>query len=52
MSPPQGYTDDHAKSGLDAALPAIETWPNQYPAYEIIIDIPEFTTDLEGTLNE
>jgi len=38
------YTDDHAKSGLDAAFPEIETWPNQFPAYEIVIDSPEFTS--------
>lgn len=44
MSISKGYTDEHAKSGLDVALPAIETWANQYPAYEIIIEIPEFTS--------
>jgi 7-cyano-7-deazaguanine reductase len=38
------YTDDHAKSGLDAKFPEIETWPNQFPKYEIVIDIPEFTS--------
>jgi 7-cyano-7-deazaguanine reductase len=38
------YTEDHAKAGLDAQLPAIETWPNQFPGYEIQIDIPEFTS--------
>lgn len=36
------YTPAHANSGIDVALPAIETWPNQYPDYEIIIDIPEY----------
>jgi 7-cyano-7-deazaguanine reductase len=41
---PKAYTDTHAKSGLDAKFPAIETWPNQFPAYEILIDIPEFTS--------
>ena len=25
-----GYTDDHAKAGLDAKFPAIETWRNQF----------------------
>ena len=34
------YTDDHAKAGVDAPLPEIETWPNQYPGYEIEIDTP------------
>jgi 7-cyano-7-deazaguanine reductase len=38
------YTDDHARSGVDAVLPEIETWPNQYPNYEIEIVIPEFTS--------
>ena len=38
------YTPEHAKSGLDAHFPEIETWPNQFPRYEIAIDIPEFTS--------
>ena len=37
------YTEDHAKSGIDAKLPAIECWPNQFPGYEITITIPEYT---------
>jgi 7-cyano-7-deazaguanine reductase len=36
------YTEEHAKSGLDAALPAIECWENQFPAYEIHIINPEY----------
>jgi 7-cyano-7-deazaguanine reductase len=28
-----GYTDDHAKAGLDAKFPPIETWQNQFRAY-------------------
>lgn len=36
------YTDEHARSGLDAELPAIETWPNQFPGYEISVEIPEY----------
>ncbi len=40
----RSYTDEHARSGIDAPLPEIETWPNQYPGYEIEIDIPEFTS--------
>jgi 7-cyano-7-deazaguanine reductase len=39
----RAYTDQQAASGIDAPLPAIETWPNQYPGYEIEIAIPEFT---------
>jgi 7-cyano-7-deazaguanine reductase len=38
------YTDDHARSGVDAPLPDIETWPNQYPGYQIEISMPEFTS--------
>jgi 7-cyano-7-deazaguanine reductase len=38
------YTARHAKAGLDARLPVIETWPNQFPGYEIQIEIPEFTS--------
>ena len=38
------YTPEHAKAGLDAKFPEIETWPNQFPAYEIVIDVPEFTS--------
>jgi 7-cyano-7-deazaguanine reductase len=37
------YTEEHAKSGLDAQLPAIECWPNQFPGYSISITIPEYT---------
>jgi len=38
------YTREHAESGVHAKLPEIETWPNQFPNYEIVIDIPEFTS--------
>ncbi len=38
------YTEEHAKSGIGAPLPEIETWPNQFPGYEIEIVIPEFTS--------
>ena len=37
------YTEDHAKSGIDAPLPEIECWPNQFPGYEITITVPEYT---------
>jgi len=37
------YTDEHARSGVLAPLPEIETWPNQYADYEIEIVTPEFT---------
>jgi 7-cyano-7-deazaguanine reductase len=39
-----GYTDREAKAGLKAKLPAIETFANQFPDYEIAIDYPEFTS--------
>lgn len=38
------YTERHARAGVNAKLPAIETWPNQYPGYEIEILMPEFTS--------
>ncbi len=38
------YTTEHAEAGLDANFPEIETWPNQFPGYEIVIDNPEFTS--------
>jgi len=38
------YTAAHASAGLDHKFPEIETWPNQFPGYEIVIDDPEFTS--------
>ena len=38
------YTDEHAASGIRAKLPAIETWPNQFPGYTITIRVPEYTS--------
>ncbi len=38
------YTEEHARAGIEAPLPAIECWPNQYPGYEIKIAVPEFTS--------
>ena len=38
------YTSGHARSGLNAKLPALATWPNQFPNYEITITIPEYTS--------
>jgi 7-cyano-7-deazaguanine reductase len=41
----KAYTDDHAASGVNAELPAIECWPSQYSEeYEIEIINPEFTS--------
>lgn len=39
-----GYTPEHASKGKEEKLPSIEVFPNQYPSYEIVIDIPEFTS--------
>jgi 7-cyano-7-deazaguanine reductase len=39
------YTDEQASAGVDAKLPGIEVWPNQYQTgYEIEIEMPEFTS--------
>jgi 7-cyano-7-deazaguanine reductase len=40
----RSYTGEHARAGIGATLPEIETWPNQFPGYEIEIVIPEFTS--------
>jgi 7-cyano-7-deazaguanine reductase len=41
----RAYTDEHAASGVEAPLPEIETWPNQFrEPYEIEIAMPEFTS--------
>ena len=37
-------TAREAKAGLEARLPGLETFPNQFPDYEITIEIPEFTS--------
>ena len=34
---------EHARSGIDAALPPLASWPNQFSGYEITIAIPEYT---------
>ncbi len=39
-----GYTDKEAAAGLDAPLPEIECWPNQFKGYEVEIEVPEFTS--------
>src|ERR1700743_648735 len=43
-NPTTGYTDDHAKAGLNIKCAALETWRNQCRAYESLIDDPEFTS--------
>ena len=41
MAKSPGYTPEHAAAGLDAKFPEIETWPNQFPGYEIVVDDPD-----------
>ena len=38
------YTDKHARSGIDAPLPGLDCFKNQFKSYEITISIPEFTS--------
>ena len=38
------YTDEHARAGIAAKLPALEAWPNQYPGYVITTRYPEYTS--------
>ena len=38
------YTEKEARAGLQEKLSPLETFPNQFPDYEIIIEIPEFTS--------
>ena len=44
MSKSVTTSSEHARAGLDQSFPEIETWPNQFPGYEIVIDDPEFTS--------
>jgi 7-cyano-7-deazaguanine reductase len=37
------YSEKHARSGIEAPLPPVECWENQYPGYEIEIIVPEYT---------
>lgn len=39
-----GYTDEHAEAGLDAELPELDTFPNQFPGYTITSEYPEYTS--------
>ena len=45
-SPPKsgGYTEEHARAGLDDKLPTLETFPNQFPGYTIRIHHREYTS--------
>jgi 7-cyano-7-deazaguanine reductase len=39
----QGYTAAHAGAGIQTPLPKIDTWPNQFPGYQITVRVPEYT---------
>jgi len=43
MQDQPAYNEEHARSGIDASLPAIECWPNQFAGYDITIVNPEYT---------
>jgi 7-cyano-7-deazaguanine reductase len=38
------YTIDHARAGINATLPKLETWANHFKGYEITIRFPEYTS--------
>jgi 7-cyano-7-deazaguanine reductase len=38
------YTEAHARAGIQAKLPKLEIWPNQYPGYIITTRYPEYTS--------
>jgi len=38
------YTAGHARAGVRARLPKLETWPNQFAGYEITTKFPEYTS--------
>jgi 7-cyano-7-deazaguanine reductase len=39
-----GYGEREARAGLKARLPRLKTFPNHFLDYEIVIEIPEFTS--------
>lgn len=39
-----GYSEEHAQAGIDAELPKLDTWPNQFPGYTITTRFPEYTS--------
>ncbi|MGA7920548.1 MAG: preQ(1) synthase [Candidatus Acidiferrales bacterium] len=38
------YTAAHARAGIDARLPQLETWLNTFPGYVITTRCPEYTS--------
>jgi len=43
-APVAGYTEAHARAGIRAKLPKLETWPSQFPGYRIVTRYPEYTS--------
>ena len=38
------YTEKHARAGINAKLPALDIWPNQFPGYVITTVFPEYSS--------
>jgi 7-cyano-7-deazaguanine reductase len=38
------YTTEHARAGIKARLPELESWPNQFPSYIITTRFPEYSS--------
>lgn len=38
------YTAEHARAGIDAKLPGLESWPNQFAGYVITTRFPEYSS--------
>ena len=38
------YTTEHARAGINTKLPALESWPNQFPGYTITTRFPEYSS--------
>jgi 7-cyano-7-deazaguanine reductase len=38
------YTTEHARAGIKARLPELESWPNQFPSYSITTRFPEYSS--------
>ena len=38
------YTAGHARAGIMARLPRLDTWPNQFPRYRIVTRFSEYTS--------
>jgi len=39
-----GYGAEHARAGIRARLPKLETWPNEFPGYVITTRFPEYSS--------